>query len=226
MEEGFKACPFCAEPIREAAKICRFCNRTLEPLGPAVSSPSPQPVPANVQWQQDKTALGLTPSHVGRNIFVAFLIAVSVLALFLISSQLNPRPGVPGAGRGSPLAAIIPHPVSFAVLNGDLAVAAGTVTSIPFTVPPGASLAHLRGTFQSAGGSGNDIEAGLLTQPEFENWQNGHYAHGFYFSGKTTTGEINVGPLPPGDYALGFSNRFSLMTPKTVSGNVTLTYLR
>lgn len=29
MEPGYRACPYCAEPIREAATICRFCNRTL-----------------------------------------------------------------------------------------------------------------------------------------------------------------------------------------------------
>ena len=34
MEEGFKACPYCAEPIREAATICRYCNRALESPGP------------------------------------------------------------------------------------------------------------------------------------------------------------------------------------------------
>jgi len=27
--EEFEPCPFCAEPIRAAAKVCRFCNRDL-----------------------------------------------------------------------------------------------------------------------------------------------------------------------------------------------------
>ena len=31
MEPGYKACPFCAEPVREAATICRHCNRTVSP---------------------------------------------------------------------------------------------------------------------------------------------------------------------------------------------------
>lgn len=39
MEPGFKLCPFCAEPIREAAAICRFCNRPLssQPVAPLLS---------------------------------------------------------------------------------------------------------------------------------------------------------------------------------------------
>jgi S1-C subfamily serine protease len=35
MEQGFKACPYCAEPIREAATICRYCNRPLNLPGTA-----------------------------------------------------------------------------------------------------------------------------------------------------------------------------------------------
>lgn len=53
MEAGFKACPYCAEPIREAAKLCRYCNREIaasdrsgEPrsLAPTASAPVPKRV--------------------------------------------------------------------------------------------------------------------------------------------------------------------------------------
>ncbi|HOY76933.1 MAG TPA: hypothetical protein PLH23_04960 [Hyphomonadaceae bacterium] len=27
-----RPCPFCAEPIRKAAKVCRFCNREISPV--------------------------------------------------------------------------------------------------------------------------------------------------------------------------------------------------
>ena len=29
---GTRPCPFCAEPIQPAARICRFCNREVAPL--------------------------------------------------------------------------------------------------------------------------------------------------------------------------------------------------
>jgi hypothetical protein len=29
LAEGFRACPWCAEPIRQQAVICRFCNRDV-----------------------------------------------------------------------------------------------------------------------------------------------------------------------------------------------------
>jgi hypothetical protein len=228
MEEGFKACPFCAEPIREAARICRFCNRNVEPVKNSTvagiqaedSRPPGQPVPANVQWHQDKVAPGQS-SGGGRFVFGIVALSLVLIAVFAGIAQMQRT--AQGLPSGSP--SFIPHPVRFAVLNGDLAVGAGTVTSIPFSVPPGATGARLNGTFQSAGGYGNDIEACVTTTLEFENWENGHMAHGYYFSGKTTTGQINVGPLPPGDYVLGFSNKFSVLTSKTVSGTVTLNYL-
>ena len=46
-ESEMRPCPFCAEPIRRAAKICRFCNREVEPTVDGNSAPSwpssPQP---------------------------------------------------------------------------------------------------------------------------------------------------------------------------------------
>jgi len=31
--QGTKSCPFCAETIKQAAVVCRFCNRDLAPVG-------------------------------------------------------------------------------------------------------------------------------------------------------------------------------------------------
>jgi hypothetical protein len=55
----------------------------------------------------------------------------------------------------------------------------------------------------------------------FENWKNGHQAHVMYGSDKTTIGNINV-TLPPGTYYLGFNNKFSMLTDKTVTSDITL----
>jgi len=30
-EEGFRKCPFCAEWVRNEAKVCRYCNREIQP---------------------------------------------------------------------------------------------------------------------------------------------------------------------------------------------------
>jgi hypothetical protein len=36
----FRACPFCAEPIRVAAKLCRFCGREVAPDAPDAPRPA------------------------------------------------------------------------------------------------------------------------------------------------------------------------------------------
>lgn len=48
MEEGFKACAFCAEPIREAAVVCRFCNRNLTEA--AVATQNAKPISYNLRY--------------------------------------------------------------------------------------------------------------------------------------------------------------------------------
>jgi hypothetical protein len=35
-----RACPYCAETIKRAAKICRFCQRDVEPVPPAAAAQS------------------------------------------------------------------------------------------------------------------------------------------------------------------------------------------
>ena len=47
MEDGYKSCPHCAEPIREAATVCRYCNRTVG----AESKPPTIPIVAKNPWR-------------------------------------------------------------------------------------------------------------------------------------------------------------------------------
>lgn len=42
-----RPCPRCAEDIKRAAKICRFCQAEVEPLPPAPRPPEPQAAPRN-----------------------------------------------------------------------------------------------------------------------------------------------------------------------------------
>jgi hypothetical protein len=34
LSEGMKKCPYCAEFVKEEAKVCRYCNRELEENNP------------------------------------------------------------------------------------------------------------------------------------------------------------------------------------------------
>ncbi len=92
-------------------------------------------------------------------------------------------------------------------------------------VPAGATSVHLPGNFTASGGNGNDIEAFVLSQDDFVNWQNRHSAKTYYNSGKVTVGNFSVSlPADAGIYYVVFDNRFSLLSQKEVEVKGALTY--
>jgi hypothetical protein len=85
--------------------------------------------------------------------------------------------------------------------------------------------ARVTGHFQAFGGMQNDIQAVVCSEEDYVNFRNGQQARVFYNSGKITVGDINV-PLPEGDgkYVLVFSNAFSVLSGKTVTGEAVFHY--
>jgi hypothetical protein len=222
MEDDYKLCPYCAERIREAATICRYCNRSL--TEPVDSS-------RNHRWLA---------------VVAAGLLALVVVALAVYSSV---RKWVPTSFRQNPPSASAqtsptltvqtdsvasqpppppPQPVPVAqfvpIVQGNIVVPPQRIQYFKFIVPQVAQDAKVRGVFHAFGGAGNDIEAAIMTPFEFENWSNGHEAHVYYNSGKVTNGQIQVDGIPPGTYILAFSNRFAMLSRKEVTAQVSLSY--
>jgi hypothetical protein len=111
--------------------------------------------------------------------------------------------------------------------TGDKAftVNAGGVYYYKFEVPAGAYNVSFKGHFSATGGSGNDIEAYLLTEDDLVNWENGHSVKTLYNSGRVTQESVNLAlPSDAAKYRLVFNNKFSLLTPKAVQADVTLSY--
>jgi hypothetical protein len=127
-----------------------------------------------------------------------------------------------GDGTSKPSAAT--RLVSIGLPERDFTVPAGRYVTWTFTVPPDASNATLRGSYHASGGEGSDIIAGVASPSDFENWVHGHQSKVYYESpGQVTNGSIDL-QLAPGTYEVGFSNRFSIVTDKHVSADVTLQY--
>jgi hypothetical protein len=116
-------------------------------------------------------------------------------------------------------------PVSAQLATGKFQVRAQNYLSWNFVVPAaGVRNYRVIGHYSVVGGSGNDIQAVVATEAEFQNWINGHQSRLFYSSpGKVTTGDLNV-LLPPGRYVLAFNNRFSLLTDKAVFAEIQAAY--
>jgi hypothetical protein len=125
--------------------------------------------------------------------------------------------------RGSPSSVL--RPFSKPVMSDSISVPALRTQYWTFEIGPTMTNAHLVGSFHASGGFGNDIETIVGESGECENWINGHPAQLLYTSGKVTNRRIDVPIREAGDYCLAFSNRASLVSAKSVSGNVELPYL-
>jgi hypothetical protein len=101
------------------------------------------------------------------------------------------------------------------LLSGTVNVGPGGFYYVSFHLN---NTARIVGRFQASGGS-NDIQAVIADADEFENWKNGHAARLIYQTDRTTVGKIDS-LLRPGDYYLGFNNQFSLLTSKTITGDI------
>jgi hypothetical protein len=121
-------------------------------------------------------------------------------------------------------------PESRALVNGPVRVEAGKSWEIDFTIDSTMRNVSIGGEFEASGGSGNDIRVAIAEKGQYKNWVNGHAAEVLYQTDQTTTGRIDIkaGPtnLVPGEYTIGFNNRFSVFSDKTVSANIVLKYER
>jgi hypothetical protein len=214
VETGYRACPYCAEPIREGAAICRYCNRAVQPPG------SP---PLN----ETQAGLPILPK---RPIAAAVSIVVfSALLLVLILGIVRTREASTSGNPTRPASAVSAFSVSARPVREDLFVGSADVDArqmrwVNFTVPSNATGARLSGAFRAFGGSGNDIQV-IITDPfDFENWKNNHQTRVLYNSYRVTNGVVSVPEIPPGSYVLAFDNRFSIASRKEITGEIALTY--
>ena len=219
MEPGYRPCPYCAEPIREGAVVCRYCNRSVVPSG---SSRPPSP-PSTAEAERAVSGKGKSKVSSG---LLAVLVVVLGIALLVIHDNLSRTNGKHGhAASAAVQAALAPVPVNLKLISGNMEVDPGQIKWVNFTVPPNAANAKVTGEFHAFGGAGNDIQV-VITDPfDFENWKNGHPTNVVYASSKVTNGVISVRNLSPGNYVVAFDNRFSIVSRKEVTGNITLSYL-
>jgi hypothetical protein len=107
-------------------------------------------------------------------------------------------------------------PVDQKIATGQIIVKARAAVRYRVIVTPDMTEPTVTGSFNTAGGGGNDIIGAIADEANYINWINGHRAQVFWNTqGRETTGTFEV-RLAPGTYYLAFSNKFSAFTNKQV----------
>jgi len=113
------------------------------------------------------------------------------------------------------------------IVSGDTPITIGPGQVRYYRLPLNATQhnPHITGHFLTFGGSGNDIEVFIADEEDFGKLMNDRQAQIYYDSDKTTSGTIDA-QLPTGNetYYVVFSNRFSVISTKTVTADVSMSY--
>jgi predicted nucleic acid-binding Zn ribbon protein len=153
--------------------------------------------------------------------FIVALLAVSICCFLFFHFDLRPGTVAANLQPNSPQLKLYTESIDAGFTVPKLGSHA-----YKFMIPVGAIDPVLQGHFDATGGAGNDVEVWLMNDDQYVNWQNRHSVTPIYSSGRVTQGTVNI-PLPqPGTYYLVFNNRFSLVSPKAVQDNISLTYKR
>lgn len=195
-----KQCPFCAEQIQRAAVVCRHCGRTVQ-------------APAKVLWAEVAAGFGAF-CFVG-----ALLYAGMGMAPFdgkMASAFVTPAAAAGSAPRAAPEPPPPPPPLVLTVLDEPaLELPPGEHFDTAFAVSDPRPCTF-RARVQGVEGGNRDVEVYLLDDDGNSNWHSGIKPAALYESGRTSASTIEVPLEEKGRFHLLLSNRYSLMTAKTV----------
>ena len=110
------------------------------------------------------------------------------------------------------------------IVNGIITVSANDHKTYRVTITSLMQGTHITGSFNAAGGSGNDIIVYVMDNTNYVNWTNGHQANCYYNSGQVTTGSFNVYLTTAGTYYVVYDNSFSTISKKVVTTRADLYY--
>lgn len=185
-----KACPFCAEDVQGAAKVCKHCGRDI-------ATPAPKTTARDSKGRQ------------------IMLLVLAVIALGFLLNQMR--------GKSEDSSSQTPHlasrPAPYVVdiaSTSDIDIPAGGMERFDWTVPQGQPNCHVTGHIEVTSGGAKDVQVFITTGDEYKNLQNGHAAHSYLGTDKTTVVNLDVQTGAAGPMVLAIANRFSLLTGKRV----------
>jgi hypothetical protein len=187
-----KACPFCAEQVQDAAAVCKHCGRDLNrPGAPAIlASAAPK------------------KSRASLYVLLGLLVVGGVVAVNAVSSA-----STTGA---NPLPPAMRQTIRLNLANGEAKeIGAGELYHYTFQLPD--RVCAVTGRVLGVSGGNKDFYAALMSDDDYRNWTTNHEGKVFWQTDpQTAAATISASLRGPGTYHLVVSNRFSMLTAKTV----------
>jgi len=186
-------CPYCAEPIQDAAVFCKHCRR-------------------------DVPASGLTPSlarsvskpSLGARLWWTCLAGCICMfgVLKLADASGHPvRVSLPSFRL--PRTMVIPD-------QNALEIPALGYKTWTWTAAPSQTTCTVAGHILVLAGGNKDVGVLVMPADDLSNWAKGRPAKAYFESGNTAAVTLHTTTIVPGTYVLVVSNVFSLVTAKIV----------
>ena len=173
--------------------------------------------------QKPKKGLGNTILKAIAGVFIFYITLYgTIYVLSHISSS-----GSTGNAIANGVQTILPiyKTVTETIFSGSINVPPLTYRYITFDVPSNARDVQLNINIVASGGWGNNIILYVMNYPNFVNYENGNNYYVYYNSGKETYIYTTVNlPNGGGEYVIVLDNTFSIISTKTVTGTITLSY--
>lgn len=242
-------CPECGNQNPDTAKFCIKCGYNYSQTPNAASSAETirqverlveTPASSASNTQTFQSSPNLTPKSLNKKSIapvISLIVGVAIIGVvtfFFVARGMQPSytnintkalANSPTVNTTTPSYSSQdsqPEAQSYQIVDEAFTVNARQMNYYEFTIPKNSGGGTVSGSFTASGGS-DDIYVLVTNKTGLTNLKSGNNPKVFYDSGKVTTDEINV-DLAPGIYYIVFSNLHSMMTPKAVNADVSVTY--
>ncbi|MFL5481260.1 MAG: hypothetical protein ACJ8AK_03655 [Gemmatimonadaceae bacterium] len=144
------------------------------------------------------------------------LLVLAVLVLFIVLATANNDDSSSGARSAASALQVMQPSVTQLAPDGEITIPAGSIQSFEWNVTPQQAQCHVTGHIEVTDGGAKDVQVVVLAKDDYQNFVNGHEAHAYFQTDKTTAVTLDARTGQASPMVLAVSNGFSTVTVKKV----------
>jgi hypothetical protein len=204
-----RASPISAEPVQDAAIVCKHCGRHI-PAARAAEEGAPRAEPSASPASGGKLRVSVKR--------VAALTLIMVAALIFLVRVVRTGGGSDAGGVASSLAGaagVLPDVVT-KIPDDSIQIGPGELHTWSWAAEPPRTSCRLTGQLEVVAGGSKDVQVFVASDSASEALMRGDNTSAFFSTEKVSSVDLNVETRGPGRYRLVVSNAFSMLTSKTI----------